>query len=516
MKKIVPALLFAAIMLMSCNWELSDDDASLDDVEITTERLTTETVEKISTFKDGVLSSYVVRHISDNAARTVDQEQFYKADGTLKHSWKYDRNAEGLVTTTAYYGSSGALSLYFAYDYTADETVATQAHYSAAGQLLWLRRYETNSAGGIETAASYDGSLVLTGALQYFYIDEQAGWNMEVAYGADSGSLTGDVTVDNPVAGTVNVATLDAEARLDLVLPTVGTLPSPAIPDPASSGLPVSGYRFSLDDDHGNTLVALDENYYPLSGTRTDDRLDCAVSVGLEYDDENRIVRKETRYGSTLALGIDIGYKNDTLYPVRVETTGKSMVMPLDYGIEYGANNEIVSVAVYSGNTRIRRFEYDYETPVVDPPAPADIRGMDPFTFLGDMLTAGAAISEYDGDGALIETFSATSTTDGLTVEVRLPTDAGEPGGDVNGRFQILYDDEGNCSSITAYGQDDEIAWREEISLFTDMWDDLETIAAGAYDSAIEYGTMVETMFPDDPDATIAEVQSNFVYNLIF
>lgn len=141
---------------------------------------------------------------------------------------------------------------------------------------------------------------------------------------------------------------------------------------------------------------------------------------------------------------------------------------------------------------------------------------MDPFTFLGDMLTAGAAISEYDGDGALIETFSATSTTDGLTVEVRLPTDAGEPGGDVNGRFQILYDDEGNCSSITAYGQDDEIAWREEISLFTDMWDDLETIAAGAYDSAIEYGTMVETMFPDDPDATIAEVQRNFVYNLIF
>ena len=279
MKKIVPALLFAAIMLMSCNWELSDDDASLDDVEITTERLTTETVEKISTFKDGVLSSYVVRHISDNAARTVDQEQFYNADGTLKHRWKYDRNAEGLVTTTAYYGSSGALSLYFAYDYTADETVATQAHYSAAGQLLWLRRYETNSAGGIETAASYDGSLVLTGALQYFYIDEQAGWNMEVAYGADSGSLTGDVTVDNPVAGTVNVATLDAEARLDLVLPTVGTLPSPAIPDPASSGLPVAGYRFSLDDDHGNTLVALDENYYPLSGTRTDDRLDCAVSV---------------------------------------------------------------------------------------------------------------------------------------------------------------------------------------------------------------------------------------------
>ena len=140
MKKIVPALLFAAIMLMSCNWELSDDDASLDDVEITTERLTTETVEKISTFKDGVLSSYVVRHISDSTARTVDQEQFYKADGTLKHSWKYDRNAEGLVTTTAYYGSSGALSLYFAYDYTADETVATQAHYSAAGQLLWLRR----------------------------------------------------------------------------------------------------------------------------------------------------------------------------------------------------------------------------------------------------------------------------------------------------------------------------------------------------------------------------------------
>jgi len=516
MKKIVPALLFAAIMLMSCNWELSDDDASLDDVVITTERQTTETVEKISTFKDGVLSSYVVRHISDTAARTVDQEQFYKADGTLKYSWKYDRNADGLVTTTAYYDAAGDLLSYFAYAYGSGAVVTTQASYDAAGQLLWLRRYETNSAGGIETAASYNGSEELTGALQYFYIDEQEGWNMEVAYGTDTGNLAGDVTVDDPVAGAVNTETLNAEARLSLTLPVVGPLPSPAIPDPASSGLPVSGYRFSLDDDHGNTLVALDENYYPLSGTRTDDRLDCAVSVELEYDAENRIVGKETRYGSTLALGIAIAYQGDTLYPVRVETTGKSMVMPLDYGIEYGANNEIVSVAVYSGNTRIRHFEYDYETPVVDPPEPADIRGMDPFSFLGDVLAAGATISEYDGDGALIETFSATSTIGGLTVEVRLPTDAGEPGGDVNGRFQILYDDEGNCSSITAYGQDDEIAWREEISLFTDMWDDLETIAAGAYDSAIEYGTMVETMFPDDPDATIAEVQSNFVYNLIF
>ncbi|HPA10203.1 MAG TPA: hypothetical protein PLV73_05205 [Treponemataceae bacterium] len=510
MKKIVPALLFAAIMLMSCNWELSDDDASLDDVVITTTTETAETVEKISTFKDGVLSSYVVRHISDSTARTVDQEQFYKADGTLKHSWKYGYNAEGLVTTTAYYDAAGDLLSYFAYAYGSGAVVTTQASYDAAGQLLWLRRYETNSAGGIETAASYNGSEELTGALQYFYIDKQEGWNMEVAYGTDTGNLAGDVTVDDPVAGAVNTETLNAEARLSLTLPVVGTLPSPAIPDPASSGLPVSGYRFSLDDDHGNTLVALDENYYPLSGTRTDDRLDCAVSVELEYDDENRIVRKETRYGSTLALGIAIAYQGDTLYPVRVETSGKSMVMPLDYGIEYGENDEVVSVSVYSGDTRIRRFEYDYDAPVVDPPAPADIRGMDPFTFLGDMLTAGAAISEYDGDGALIETFSATSTIGGLTVEVRLPND------EINGRFQILYDDEGNCSSITAYGKDGEVAWREEISLFTDMWDDLETIAAGAYDSAIEYGTMVETMFPDDPDATIAEVQSNFVYNLIF
>jgi len=356
----------------------------------------------------------------------------------------------------------------------------------------------------------------LTGALQYFYIDEQEGWNMEIAYGTDTGTLAGDVTVDNPAAGAVNTEALDAEARLSLTLPVVGPLPAPAIPDPPSSGLPVVGYRFSLDDAHGNTLVVLDENYYPLSGTRTDDRLDCAVSVELEYDDENRIVSKEARYGSTLALGITLDYLGDTLYPVRVETSGKSMVMPLDYGIEYGENNEVVSVGVYSGDTLIRNFEYDYESPVVDPPVPADLRGMDPFAFLGDMLTAGADISEYDGDGELIETFSATSDIDGLTVEVRLPTDDGAPGGDVNGRFQIVYDDEGNCSSITAYGTDGEEAWREEISLFTDMWDDLDTAAAGAYDSTIEYGAMVETMFSGDEAATIAEVQENFVYNLIF
>ena len=154
MKKTISALLLAAIMLTSCNWELSDDDASLDEVVITTTTETAETVEKISTFKDGVLSSYVVRHISDSTARTVDQEQFYKADGTLKHSWKYGYNAEGLVTTTAYYDAAGDLLSYFAYAYGSGAVVTTQASYDAAGQLLWLRRYETNSAGGIETAIS--------------------------------------------------------------------------------------------------------------------------------------------------------------------------------------------------------------------------------------------------------------------------------------------------------------------------------------------------------------------------
>jgi len=120
MKKAILSFLFAAIMLSSCNWELSDDDADFDDVEITTQRLTTDEVEKISTFRDGVLFKYVVRHISDSSERTVDQEQFYTADGSLQYSWKYGRDADGRVTTAAYYGTSGELSLYFAYKYAAD------------------------------------------------------------------------------------------------------------------------------------------------------------------------------------------------------------------------------------------------------------------------------------------------------------------------------------------------------------------------------------------------------------
>ncbi len=516
MKRTMLALLCAAITLSSCNWELSDDDADLDDVVVTTQTETTATVEKVSTFKNGELSCYVVRYISDPAARTVDQEQFYKADGVLLYSWKYGRNAEGLVTTAAYYGSSGGLSHYYAYAYGTGDAVTVQAEYDSSGSLTWLRRYETNAAGGIETAASFNVSLAMTGALKYYYIDETKGWNMEIAYGSDSGSLAGDVKVERPSACDATLDSIVAEERLELALPVVDSLPEPAIGDPASSGLPVSGYRFSLDDDNGNTVVSLDKDYFPLSGTRSDKRLDGKVRVDLTYDDAKRIASKETYYGSTLALGISVEYLGDTLYPTRVETSGKSMLMPLDYEIAYGDNREITSVGVFSGDTLVRSFDYAYAVPVVAPLSAREVRGMDPFAFLGDMLKAGVTISEYDGDGALIETFTGTSNATGVAVEVRLPTDSGEPAGAVNGSFRITYDDEGNCSSIAAYAKDNEEVWREEISLFTDMWDDLETTATTAFDEAVSYGSMVETMIPENASSVIAKVQENFVYNLLF
>lgn len=516
MRRTMLALLCAAIALTSCNWELSDDDADLDDVKITTQTETTETVEKVSTFKNDILSCYVVRYVSDPATRTVDQEQYYNADGILQYSWKYGRNGAGLVTTAAKYGPLNEPSYYYAYAYGSDDTITTQAEYGSSGSLNWLRRYETNASGGIMAAASYNGSVVLIGALKYFYIDETKDWNMEIAYGQDSGSLAGKVKVESPCAGEVNLESLQAEEKQSLSLPAVGSLPEPVIGDPATLGLTVSGYRFSLDDDHGNTVVSLDENFYPTSGTRSDDRIDEAVRVDLSYDDNNRIAVKETYYGNILALRIAVEYSGDTLYPTRVETSGKSMLMPLDYEIVYGNNREIDSVRVYSGDTLVRRFKYEYVTPVTGTLTAREVRGMDPFAFLSDMLRAGATIYEYDGDGELVETFTATSNVSGVSVEVRLPTESGGSGGAVNGSFQITYDGEGNCSSISAKDTSGNVVWQEEISLFTDMWDDLETRATTAFDETVDYGSMVETMIQNDIPSAIAKVQENFVYNLLF
>lgn len=493
---------------------------------MTSKTETAKDVEKVSCYYDDVLHSYTVRFISDATARTVDQEQSYTANGTLVGIWKYHRNASGLIDVASYYGADQALSYSYAYAYDANEKVTTQAEYAASGRLEWLRRYSVkasgSAAGELEAAASYDGSQTLVGGLRYYFIDTASypskKWNLEVAYGKDSGSLSGGVAAENPKACETVLDSLSTETRVDLTLPTLDPLPSPAIPaDFASAGLAVSGYRFSLDDGFGNTTVSLDSSWYPLSGTRTDSRLQKAVTVDVEHDAQKRVTGQSLRYGSTLALKVDVDYESESsLFPVRVSTSGSSMPMPLDYQIAYGSHHEVTEISAYSHGTLVRRFAYAYSTPVTSAVTVTALRGMNPFAFMSDFLKAGVVISEYDGDGKLVETFTSAASVTGVQVTVNKPTADGAAGGDLNGTFEISFDSVGNCSAIVAKGADGSTVWSKNLSSIAGMLPSLKDAAGAAFDDTVKYGTMVESLIAQSDSQTVAKIQESFVYSILF
>ena len=527
MKKAFVALLVVLFVFSSCNWDLSDDDSDLSNVDETCVTETAESVEKVSCFHNGVLHSYTVRFISDTTARTVDQEQRYTANGTLVSVWKYRRDGAGLVDVASYYSSNLALKYYNVYVYDTNGKVTTQAEYDSAGTLQWLRRYAVKASGTaqgeLETAASFSGSLALDGGLQYYFIDTASyasrTWNMEVGYGAASASLSGGVKLENPKACAATLSSLQTESRVNLTMPTSGTLPSPAIPaNFASAGLSVSGYRFSFDDGYGNTTVALDSAWYPVSGKRTDSRLSKAVTVDLTHDAQKRVTSKTLYYGSTLALKVGVTYESDTsLFPARISTSGSSMLLPFDYVIAYGSvNHEVTGVSVYSGSTLVRRFSYAYSTPITTPVTVPPLRGMDPFAFLSSLLKVGLVISERDGNGALVETFTSSAGVSGVTVTVNKPTAEGSAGGDINGTFEVTYDAAGNCSSIVAKGADGTVSWSENLASFADKWSSLESAASAAFDETIPYGTMVESLIAPSDAQTVPRIQDSFVYSLLF
>ena len=526
MKKAMLALFAILLSFASCSWDLSDEDSDLSSPVVTSTTETAKTVEKVSCFYDGVLHSYTVRFISDVTARTVDQEQSYTANGTLVGVWKYRRNPSGLVDVAAYYGADRALAYSFAYAYDAGGMVSTQAEYDASGNLEWLRRYSLkasgSASGALESAASFNGSLKLDGGLRYYFIDTaqypSKKWNLEVAYGTASGSLSGGVDAENPKAGAVTLESLSTESLIDLTLPSPGTIPSPAIPaDFPAAGLAVSGYRVSLDDGYGNTTVALDSAWYPLSGTRTDSRLKKAMTVDVSHDAQNRVTSESLHYGTTLALKVDVTYEaGSSLFPVHVSTSGSSMLLPLDYDIAYGPNHEVTGISAYSHGTLVRRFAYAYSAPVTAAVTVPALRGMDPFAFLSDFLKAGVVISEYDGDGKLIETFTSTASVSGVQVAVNNPTAEGGAGGDLNGTFEVSFDSAGNCDVIVAKGADGSVAWSKNLASIVGMLPSLKGAAGAAFDDTVSYGTMVESLVGQSDSQTVAKIQESFVYSLLF
>lgn len=539
MKKTLCLLIVSLALFGSCKWNLSSSGGDISDVKVTTVTETAETVEKASVFHDGALNSYEIRYIDNASARTIGQIQKYDAKGNLLGIWKYARSG-GFVNLAAYYSASASLAFFYVYTCDTNGFVTGTYYYDASQSLQWSRLFAPRASGTakgkLETAASFNSAGSIDGGLKYYFIDTaslaSATWNVEVSYGSNAPNLVGGASASNPAAGSVNVQSLQAEAQQSVSLPSTPALPSLSLPsDFSASGLAKSGYRFSIDDSYGNSTVAVGSDWFPVSGTRTDSRLGAAVTAKLTRDSSGRITDESTYYGSTLALQVDIAYDGSTWFPVSVSTTGKAMLVPLSYKIAYRSSSHAVdTVAVYSGDTCLRVLKYSYPTEPSAQSSPSG-KNMDPFGFLGSLLSSGVTILDYKGDGTtLVETFTSAPVRDsnnvltGVTVTVNLPKADGSAGGDYNGSYLVGYDSSGTCDSLQAKDRNGNVLWSQNISSLTGAWASMKSAASGLIDDGVNYGTLVESFIPagatsSSPAASqdvISGIATNFVYNLIF
>jgi YD repeat-containing protein len=540
MKPLYCAIVVGMVLFASCNWNLPDSESSRPGPVITAVYETGETVEKESILYDGVPNSYSLRFIDDKTTRAIGQIQYYSVKDDLLSVSKYVRGSDGRVVLAAYYDNTLNLGSFDVYSYDTDGFVTGKYSYDGAGALQSVRLYAAKSTGTakgqLESAAYYLANATTpAGGVRYYFIDTPSyaseTWNMEVSYGSSAGEVAGQIWADDPYAGAINLTAIDAKINVkrELVAPSMPSVPSLSIPsDFSATSLTKAGYRFSFKDDYGSTGLSSDPNFFPLSASRTDKRINngnTTVCAYLSRDDAGRITTQETYYGDTLALKVAITYDGSTWFPSSVTTTGAAMLLPLTYEIAYKASNHAVdSITVKSDTTSLIVLKYEYKTELPAQTALA-VKNMDPFVFLNALLATDVVIYHYKGDGkTLVETFTAEPASvngiAGIKVSVNLPKSDGSAGGEYNGSYIVGYNTSGQCASLQATDAADKPLWTQNTASVSDVWSSLSAAAPGVIDTAVSYGSMIESFIPanaaSDVSSIVSGLSENFMYTMIF
>lgn len=381
----------------------------------------------------------------------------------LRFAYAYSYDGQRRMAVEAYYDSTAALVWYDAFSWTAEGNLEVQREYDASGALQWARRYAYAAAevdGRVSISAFFGPDLALRAAACNDY-DPHDRLSKESYFGEDetgqpAASARAFPAFDPASARAGRAAPARSRAILALALPAVPEMPALDMPaDAAAIALAPSGSRYWFYDSATEALpassVAFDAEWYPTALFRSDPAAYQDISVALGYDGLKRISRKRTEYGSVVALDVGIEYDGDTLFPVRVETSGSSLLMPLDYGIEYDADRRPIRVSVSSNGALLHYFTYAYSGPSVG--SVEEARSIDPFRFMDELMAANLVISHYDGDEVLIETFTASAIPEGLRVDVHTPE------GVLNGYYVLAKDTEGNLVSFSSYSADGTKAW---------------------------------------------------------
>jgi hypothetical protein len=447
MKRFLTLLAICGLFLSACDFAFYDQPQNL------TEEAGLHCVETQLANGAGVRMSWynsanVLQYYEDHYIQgglTVQVQRFTAANA-LSYVYGYKYDSSGRKTLIAYFDATKTLQWYQAFSWTIAGNLETQREYNAANVLQWARKYSyvaDVAEGKITLAARFNGTRVLDSLTVNEY-DQDGNLAKASYFGEDACSRA----LSPSFSGSSRPS---ARALLSLTLPTVPAMPTltmPAAPaDPASFSPAVTGYSFWFYDASGVSSVSFDENWIPQTLSRDDTRLIEDINVSLSYDSLGRISRKVTQYGQETALDLTVQYEGNTLFPVGVTTTGKSLLLPLSYTLEYDANHYPVKLSVLSGGNLMHYFTYAYSGPTV-PVTLEQAKSVDPFRLMDQLMSANLVIKHYDGDNALVETFTATAETNAMRVTVR------RPDGTANGSYLLSYDGTSlaSCASYSAAG----------------------------------------------------------------
>jgi hypothetical protein len=443
---------------MSCSWDFLTQDS---------ESTTSDTLKALTTsFPGGYRVSYsnssdVLQYYEDffyasGSSELVDQMQHHAADSTLGYSHAYQFNDSGDPTLDARFDGSSALSCFNVTDYDSSKNVISVRAYNAHSSLVSAYKYDFLTATAdalVSKWGTFDADQAISSMTVNTYYDyDPSKLFYEKSYVAAT-LITPSASV---VVGRKSLVSSLARAvtdpnRLSLSLPTPPTSPTMTF---TTDGLSVSGYKLYEYDDCGSSVVNLDSNYYPTNFLRKGDtRVSKDINVALTWDSAKRIAEKLTSFGATTALDVKITYENATsFFPVKIATTGASLLVPLTYDITYedGTSHWPKRVSVSSNDgSLLQYFEYEYTgsdyTVLYN-----DAKSLDPFKFFDDVIKSVVKIKHYDGDGKLVENFvfSADTANNGLRVDVTTPD------GQANGHYFLGYDTAGNVASLAGYSVD--------------------------------------------------------------
>lgn len=525
-------------------------------------------------------------------SRRVSQIDRVNAAGSLSESRSFTYTEDGDLASASYYGYSNGLPVLkytFSYEY---ETITVsgsptllltaQHKFDASDKRTdsWLYQWSESgdSAGKLEATAYFSSNETeFDDASRWYFLPDSDSWNMRItSVNGDSKLVSPDsvsvpsVSCARDVTASTSVLPSGFRAKSALSTPDSLTVPSLSMPSYGAIEGMTDGraltFAFSYEDGFGTGTVDLDSDWYPVSVSRSDKRLEEALRVELERDDEYRITSKKSYYGDTLALQVDVDWGGTGAlagFPTRVETSGAALVTPMEYDLVWNADNLPERIEISLNNTKLYYFAFEYDADISLPEADiARPRSIDPFNLvtdlfgtLEDFLNSSVTVRLYEtGDDNEVGTddipsqyfvFAPVADPAGLRVSVYKPG-VGDAADELNGWYQIVWED-GLAASISAWRpkKDGETAdvevWFKEFGYGADFFAEIASEisipdAAGLSDMLsdlqTELGSLYETKLPEEArdyiegpasveaeeylEAFASDFQTDFFLSLLF